>query len=152
MTVTFQRETWADYFRDCQALWVEHYDELALRKDRMKMKPDVPAYEAMEAAGILDILTVREDGEMIGYVLSAVRPHLHYADTLCGFEDAYFLRKISRRGMLGVRMIREWLMAMRARWCVVAYGMTKPWLDNGPIFERLGGKLSDNVYAFWLEG
>lgn len=148
--LTFQAEPWDIYFRDCQALWREHYEELCLRQERMKMKPDVAAYERLEAAGQLHILVAREAGEMVGYILSVVRPHLHYADVLCGFEDAYFLRKTHRRGMAGARLLREWEKAMKARGCQLAFAMTKPWLDMGLLFERLGFAKSDHVYAKWI--
>lgn len=140
------------YVRDCQGLWAEHYAELALRKDRMQMRPDVRAYEAMEAAGALSILTAREGGQMVGYVLSVIRPHLHYADTLCGFEDAYFLAKSHRRGMTGVRMLRAWEAEMRRRGAKLIFAMTKPWLDMSPIFKRLGFEVSDIMFAKWIGG
>ena len=46
---TFHVESWADYRRECGGLWEAHYQELALRKDRMKMKPDEPACRALDA-------------------------------------------------------------------------------------------------------
>lgn len=150
--LTFQAEPWAIYYRDCQALWRAHYDELAIRKERMQMKPDVPAYEALERVGSLHILVARENGEMVGYVTSVVRQHLHYADVLCGFEDAYFLRKSHRKGMAGVRLLREWERAMRGRGVQLICAMTKPWLDMGPLFERLGFAKSDHVYSKWIGG
>lgn len=148
--LTFQAEPWDVYFRDCQDLWVLHWQELALRKSQMQMKPDVPAYEALAASGALHILVAREEGEMVGYLLTVVRPHLHYADVLCGFEDAYFMRQSHRRGFAGVRLFREWEKAMRARGVQMIFAMTKPWLDMGPIFVRLGFKQSDHVYAKWI--
>lgn len=144
--ITWQREDWASYRRDCDGLWVEHYDEIAVQKS-MKMKPDEPAYRALDASGQLDVLVGRKDGQMVGYVLSVVRPHLHYADSLCGFEDGYFLTKPERRGMAGVRLIREWEASMRARGCQRWFIMTKPFLDMGPVLKRLGYSLTDYVYA-----
>lgn len=148
--ITYQLEPWSAYYRDCQALWVEHYEELAVRKERMAMKPDVAAYQRLEAAGALSILTARDDGRMVGYILSTVRPHLHYADVLCGFEDAYFLSKSHRKGMTGVRLLREWEKAMRARGVQLVFAMTKPWLDMRPLFERLGFSQSDYVMSKWI--
>lgn len=148
--LTFQLESWSDYYRDCQALWVEHYDEIAVQKDRMEMKPDVAGYMALEAAGRLQILTVRDDGRMVGYLLTVIRPHLHYANVLSGFEDAYFLSKTHRRGMTGVKLIREGIRYMRAVGVQKAFFMTKASLDMGRIFERLGFTKSDIVYSKWI--
>lgn len=148
--ITYQIETWDDYFRDCQVLWIEHYDEIAVQKDRMEMKPDVPAYMALERDGRLQILTARESGEMIGYVLTVIRPHLHYANVLCGFEDSYFLSKRHRRGWTGVKLIREAERRMKQIGVQKVFWMTKSFLDMGAIFKRLGYVHSDTVYAKWI--
>ena len=150
MAITFQTESWATYRRDCDALWAEHYEELARFKSWMKMKPDEPAYEAMDASGALHILTVRDDGALVGYITSVIRAHLHYADTLCAFEDAYVLAQTHRKGWSGYKMFKAWLACMRERGVRAAFCMTKPWLDRGPIFTRLGGVLTDHMFMFDL--
>lgn len=148
--LTFQLEAWADYHRDCQELWAAHYLEIAVQKDRMEMRPDVAGYLAMEAQGRLQIVTVRDDGRMVGYLLSVIRPHMHYANVLCGFEDAYFLSRTHRRGLTGVKLIREGMRHMQAVGVKKAFFMTKAALDMGRIFERLGFTKSDIVYSKWI--
>ncbi len=113
------------------------------------MKPDIAAYEALEAAGALSILVARDQGKMVGYFLTSVRRHLHYADVLCGFEDAYFMSK-AYRGASGVRMLKAWERAMRARGVQLLFVMTKPWLDRSPLFVRMGFKTSDYVLSKWI--
>lgn len=150
MTVTYALEPWDAYYRDCQALWPEHYAEIAVQKDRMPMRPDVEAYQALERAGMLQIVVAREDGRMIGYVLSVIRAHLHYADVLCGFEDAYFLTKAHRKGFVGVKLLREAVEQMRRAGVRKAFFMTKVAHDAGAIFERMGFTRSDIVYSGWI--
>ena len=87
---------------------------------------------------------------MIGYLLSVIRPHLHYADTLCGFEDAYFLLASHRKGLTGYRLLKVWKEAMVARGVDLLFAMTKPWLDNSRLFERLGFTLSDYTLSCWI--
>lgn len=148
--ITYQLEDWATYFQDCQALWVEHYDEIAVTKDKMPMRPDVETYVALEQMGRLQIITAREAGRMLGYVVSVIRPHMHYADVLTGYEDAYFLTKSHRRGMTGVKLIREAVKHMQAVGCQKVFFMTKASLDMGRIFERLGFVKTDIVYSKWV--
>lgn len=151
--ITFQIEPWAVYMRDCQALWAEHYSEIAVRKDQMAMKPDVDAYRALDANGALSILVGRGPaGRMVGYVLAVVRPHLHYADVLCGFEDAYFLTKDERRGRTGILMLQAWEAEMKRRGCkmIVAMTKTEPRLDMSKIFTRLGFGCTDFVMSKWI--
>lgn len=152
MTVTFQLEPWAMYHRDCQALWKEHYDELAVMKPEMPMRPDVRQYEALAAAGALSILTARDCGVMVGYVTSVVRPHLHYADVLCGFEDSYYLAASHRRGATGLRLLRAWLAEMKRRGVQKVFVEVKPWLDVRPVWRRLGFDDSGHMMARWVGG
>lgn len=164
--LTFDRhQKWSTYRMECDDLWREHYEDLCRDEGRMKMRPDEAAYRALDEAGSLDILIAREAGIMVGYALSVVRPHLHYADTLIGIEDAYFLTARLRKGMAGVRLIREWEASMRARGCSLIFCMVKDGvgmryrdrrpdsgpLDNRPIFERLGFGLDGYMMAKWLD-
>ncbi|HEY2417117.1 MAG TPA: GNAT family N-acetyltransferase, partial [Steroidobacteraceae bacterium] len=141
---------WATYYRDCEPLWPEHYTEIAVDKDRMPMRPDVATYQALDAAGRLQIVVARDDGRMVGYVLSVIRPHLHYADVLCGYEDAYFLTQSRRRGMVGVKLLREAVRYMQSVGVQKAFFMTKVSLNMGPIFERMGFTMTDVVYSKWI--
>lgn len=148
--LTYQLEDWATYRRDCQELWQEHYDEIAVQKERMPMRPDEATYRALEAAGRLQIVTARKDGVMVGYILSIIRPHLHYADVLSGYEDAYFLSKPHRQGLAGVKLIREAVRQMQRVGVQKCFFMTKASLDMGRIFERLGFAKTDIVYSKWI--
>jgi L-amino acid N-acyltransferase YncA len=150
VTITYALEPWATYYRDCEPLWPEHYTEIAVDKDRMPMRPDVATYQALDAAGRLQIVVARDDGRMVGYVLSVIRPHLHYADVLCGYEDAYFLTQSRRRGMVGVKLLREAVRYMQSVGVQKAFFMTKVSLNMGPIFERMGFTMTDVVYSKWI--
>lgn len=147
--ITYQVEPWALYYRDCQALWRMHYDEIAARKDRRAMSPDIPAYEALDAAGQLLIVVARSAGEMVGYQLSVARRHMHY-DVFCGFEDAYFLHPGHRKGMAGVRLIREAREALKRRGCqeIFFHSTAQKPLDR--LFQFLGFGLSHTVHSQWI--
>ena len=131
-------------------MWTEHYVVIAVRKDRMPLRPDVATYRALDASGCLQIVVARENGRMIGYVLSVIRPHLHYADILCGYEDAYFLKKSHRKGFVGVKLLREAVEQMRRAGVRKAFFMTKIAHDMGLIFERMGFTRTDIVYSGWI--
>jgi GNAT superfamily N-acetyltransferase len=148
--ITFHIESWAQYEADCQELWKLHYDEIAVSKERMPMRPDVTRYKGLEASGQLMILTARKSGAMIGYYLATVMPHPHYADVLCGFEDSYFVAPAERKGMVGVRLIKEAEKRLKQRGVKKVFVMTKSFKDLGRIFERLGYEQSDICYAKWI--
>jgi hypothetical protein len=148
--ITYQVETWASYFASCQTLWVEHYDEIAGDKERMPMRPDAALFEQLERAGQLQIVTARDAGIMVGYMLFVVRPHPHYADVLCGFEDAYFMSIGSRRGTAGIKLIRESISVLKRRGVKRVFIHTKKAQDLGRILTFLGLSHSDEIYSGWI--
>jgi L-amino acid N-acyltransferase YncA len=148
--ITYAVEDWQTYFRDCQELWREHYEEIAARKDRMAMDPDVPTYERAQAENVLVIVSAREAGKMVGYVVCVTRRHMHY-NVYCGFEDAYFLSASHRQGMAGVRLIKEAVKALKRRGCQWVFFHSKEHKPLDRIFKFLGFSRADSVHSLWLE-
>ena len=81
-----------DFLPEFEKLFPEHYDELCVTKD-FPANPNYDAYKQMAQAGLLRCITCRADGELIGYIIFYVQPHLHYKDCLTAFEDLYFVKK-----------------------------------------------------------
>lgn len=150
--ITIQSESWKDYFSDpaLWGLWSLHYSTFKpIHDDRMPFGPDTQSYEAHEAAGELEILTVRNDGELIGYCLAVVRRHKHY-NCLCAFEDSYFLHPDFRGGGTASKLIDRMNEVCRRRGAVKIYWMTKLLFNLGLLFQRKGAEHQDDVYAMWL--
>ena len=147
--ITYQLESWADYRRDVGSLWQEHYDELAMNK-RKPMRPDEDFYLGMERVGMIQLLTVRADGKLVGYCIMAIKPHPHYADILCGFEDTYYLSAPYRKGMTGVRLITESEKYCKKRGCKAVVFMEIASKQTASIFERLKYKKSHITWTKWL--
>lgn len=150
--ITFYIEDWHSYRYDISlpALWAEHYGELAGDPDRMPMGPDDNFYASLELAGSLQITTARQRGKLVGYVLCAIRPHPHYRSILCSFEDAYFLTKSCRRGLIGYKLLRFTERALAARGVKKAFFMTKLSKDLLDLFTRLGYNESDRMVEKWI--
>jgi L-amino acid N-acyltransferase YncA len=147
--ITYQLESWADYRRDVQDLWQEHYDELAMNK-RKAMKPHEAFYMEAEKAGIMQLLTVRADGKLVGYCIMFIKPHPHYADVLVGFEDTYYLRKEYRKGMTGVRIITKSEKYCKDRGCREIVFMEIASKETASIFQHLKYKKSHTVWTKWI--
>lgn len=88
-------------------LFEEHWDEIALNKQVMVLKPDEPRYRAMEQAGSLLILAAWEGEALVGYSVNFIINHLHYADLRLCSNDLLFITRSKRAGRLGLRLIRE---------------------------------------------
>ncbi len=88
-------------------LFEEHWDEIALNKQVMVLKPDEDRYRAMEQAGSLLILAAWEGEALVGYSVNFIVNHLHYADLRLCSNDLLFITRSKRAGRLGLKLIRE---------------------------------------------
>lgn len=136
----------ATFIDELKVLLPVHYDELCVTKD-FPLMPDYMAYGRLCVAGMLKCIVAREDGELIGYALFIVSPHLHYSTCKTAFEDIYFLRKDKRLGRTGIRLFQFAEQALRDDGVNRIIMHTKIHLDNSKLFEYLGYKLTDKLYT-----
>jgi L-amino acid N-acyltransferase YncA len=145
--ISIQVEPWQRCREQVMVWWPQHWAEVALDKASVPLDPDVAAYDEHARAGRLHVVTVREDGAVVGYHLTIVTPHLHYKSTLCGFVDIYWLRPECRRGMIGVNLFREVERSLKTRGVRKVYSGTKRHLDAGLLFEHLGWTEAERLFS-----
>ena len=105
----------------------------------------------MDAKGILHILTLRDDGKLVGYYLAFVFPHVHYASSgLMSFTDVYYLRPEYRRGGIGAALLAEAERTLRDRGVTKAYLSCKVHQDHSELFQMLGWRKTDYCFAKML--
>lgn len=140
-------ETFIDELKDILPI---HYDELCVTKD-FPLIPDYEAYGRLCVAGMLKCIVVRKDGELIGYAIFIVQPHLHYMTCKTAFEDIYFLQKEHRLGRTGIRMFQFAEDELRKDGVNRVIMHTKIHMDNSKLFEYLGYKHTDKLYTKLLK-
>ncbi len=124
-----------------------HYEEVAPMKDINKMAPDWANYREMQDMGQLIFLTARNhDGEMVGYMVVVVRPHLHYRRTKVAIDDLHYLAPEYRGAGWGKKMISFAEQQAAKKGAKVFSMRCKAESNHGYIFESLGYKLTDLVY------
>lgn len=144
-------EPWADCRDEIMVYWPQHWAEVALDRDRVPLDPDVAAYDEHADLGRLHVVTVRQRGELVGYHISLVTPHLHYKSSLCAFVDIYWLRPDCRQGLTGLNLFKEVERSLAARGVKKVYSGTKRHLDAGILFERLGWTETERLFSKVLE-
>jgi hypothetical protein len=106
MTETiFNVERVTDILGEVKPLLEAHWEEIAMYKDQFPLNPDYEKYKALDAAGVVHIVTARIDGVLIGYYISFIMPHLHYQDCIVAMNDILFLKSEYRHGRTGMKMI-----------------------------------------------
>lgn len=150
--ITYMIEPWSACWPELQPLWDAHWQEVAINRDSIKLAIDFDSYASFEANGSLQVMVAREDGAVIGYHLSMIRPHLHYVHDLHAFTDVYFISKDHRKGSVGVQLFREVEKAWKARGVKKAFTGTKLHLDMSKLFEHLGWTETERLFTKVLGG
>lgn len=151
MTVTMQRETFADAYEDMLPLLHQHWREVAHFSD-IPLNVDVESYVAMDSAGRLRVYTLRADSKLVGYVIFTVGPNSHYKQSLQAQGDVIYVHPDYRRGRLGIELI-QWSDSQLALEGVQAvYHHVKvqhPAL--GVLLQRMGYVHVDSIYTRRLD-
>ena len=148
---SFARERMHDLWPELEPLIREHWLEVAHYLD-IPLDPDRDAYNAMEDAGAVRAYTARIKGVLVGYVIYFVRPNLHYSGSKQAVQDVLFIAP-EHRGGLGFRLLRWSHERLRDEGVQVVYQhvKVKPGLNFGPVLERMGYELIDNIYGKRLD-
>ena len=87
-------------------LWERHWEEIALDKEQIPLKPHFESFYGYEVVGALRILTARDarTRDLVGYCFNLLGPHLHYS-IKHAHTDMFWLAPEYRTGWNGVRML-----------------------------------------------
>lgn len=97
-----------EFFEAADSALQEHWEVIANFKDAIKLKPDVGRYISLQSAGVLRTVSlVADSGEIIGYSVLLVMPHLHYSDDLFAHVDVVFVKKSFRKSRAGLVLLSE---------------------------------------------
>lgn len=147
MPTVYATEDVRDLWSDLWPLLREHYKRVAHYED-IPLNPSVEQYNALQDVGMLRCYTAREDGELIGYAVFFVRPHIHYADSLMAAQDVLF----HKRGALGLRGLVKFAdQQLRGEGVQLVSHHIKAAHDFGAILERQGYELMDLIYVKRLD-
>jgi hypothetical protein len=148
--ITYAVEDWFEVREEMAPLWVKHWEEVALNRDKMPLSPDFDNYDTMNRLGMLHIVVARKAGEIVGYHFTIVRPHLHYVTTLCGQTDIYFIAPDHRTGRTPLRLFQFVEKTLKERGVKKLFTGTKLSLNAGPLFEFMGWHPTEMLYTKYI--
>lgn len=145
--IEYKEETFDQVIDEIKPLLEDHWEEIALHKDSIKLNPDFSRYEQMFKSGNMRIVTARDDGKLVGYCIMMLYYHIHYKDQYMAMDDIFFIAKDYRKGLTGVKLF------IKTEEIMKQYGVTKLSMnvkthqDVGAIFERLGYKETERMFT-----
>lgn len=145
-------ERWRDIRAEMMPLLVRHWREVALNHSDVPLDIDEARYKSLDESGALHIVTARQVGALIGYHVAIVSTHLHYASTLHGITDVYWIAPEKRHGTTAIRLFQRVESELEVRGVRKLFTATKLHLDQGRLFEYLGYKPVERLYAKLIGG
>ena len=142
------RKVEADALLDqAQQLFAAHWDEIALNKGMMVLKPDVERYQALEASGVLFALSAHVGDRLIGYSVNFLMRHLHYADLVYAQNDLLFIDKDYRASRAGLALIRATEAHAKAKGAQMLIWHAKPGTSLEALLPRMGYGVQDIMFS-----
>jgi Acetyltransferase (GNAT) family len=143
--IQFQIEPVEQWAADSKDLVYAHWQELGLDLD-LEIAPDIEKMKILESLGMFTVITARDEGKLVGYLLAVVSTHLHYRTSPPMFiVDAYYISLEYRNGT-GAKLFRFAEVIAKQLGTIKIYLSCKVHKDHSKFFKVLGYKLSD--YAF----
>lgn len=103
--VTFAVENTGIALREALVLGAAHYDEVENKKDVVPFKPNTASLDALLTAGILHIVTARDNGKLVGYFINLVAEDLLCSE-VCSQELGIYVAPSHRKGSVFYRMVK----------------------------------------------
>lgn len=146
MSIEYAVERATDLIDEIKPLLQEHYEEIARHKDKIKLNPNYDLYRIMDEQGLIHVVTVRDDGVLVGYFICMVMPNLHYQDCVMAVNDILFVGKSYRKGSLAMKMLKYAEKTLRERGVDKVLINMKLAHDFGVLLKRMGYIEIERVY------
>ena len=146
--ITYQQEFLATVRKDAKELIKDHWEEIAVNKDTIKLNPDWKYYSELEKQRKFKVFTARtQEGKLVGYFATVVSWNPHYKDHLFAVNDVLFLHKDYRLGFTGIKLIKFAEQCLKEDGVSVLSINTKVHAPFDPIMNRLGYSNTERVYT-----
>lgn len=148
--ITYHTEAWSHFWPDATPLWEQEHRVETHPPEIVNGRVNVGTYAALDAFGLLDITTAREDMRLAGYVITMITEGLHWADILTGYMSFYFLTRRLRRQGIGGAMFRHAFATLERRGVQLVISAAKLSLGYAPTLHHLGFVDHEMCMLKWL--
>lgn len=113
--------------------------------------PDWGKLFRMAIDGTLYVVTLRDKGNLVGFAITLVGPHLMYKSVVYGITLAIFIDKPYRHGWTGLKFLAKNRDILRECGCKrISIGEDATQRSLTKVFERAGYELAERLYVMGL--
>jgi len=151
--ITFAWERFTEVLPELAPMMERHAQEVSVKRSRVVLDIDYNLHCTYQIAGLLQLLTARRRGELVGYMMAMVGPHLDYRSTRWCSIIKYYLQPECRSGWTGVHMFKEFERKMRELNVSVMNGTEAVRYRNKRnyrverLFKRLGYRMIERTFT-----
>jgi GNAT superfamily N-acetyltransferase len=149
--VKIREEKLASFIEEMKPLLVRHWKEVAMHQDKIAFDPDYEKYLVMEEMGMVHAVTVRDEGRLIGYLVSLVAPNLHYKESVWAMNDVIYLDEAYRHTGVAQELIHYTQVCLKAMNVDVMSIHMKVHRPFDALMEATGFSLVERIYAKYLK-
>ena len=148
--ITFCVESLTEKLEELKAHFPQHWEELALNKDKVPLDPQYDEYLRRDSLGQVLFVAGREAGQIVAYFVGFVAPGLHYRTCLTLTMDIFYVLAAYRKGSAGVKLFRTVELEARRRGVQRVFMGSKLHKDSSALFHRLGYEPAEVYHTKWL--
>lgn len=151
--ITYQKEDYKDVIEEMKPLLREHYEEIAMYKDRIAFNPNYDLYEHMDATGDVHIFTARDEdanNALVGYVVTFMQHHPHYSDHIYAVNDVIFVADAYRHTEVAPEMISQLEVLLQEEGVSVMTFHMKTYKPFVTLMESLGFEEFERLYSKYI--
>jgi len=148
--LTAQPEPFAPFLEEVKPMLDLHYEELALNRDKVPLSPQYEEYLRRDALGMVVTITLRKDGQLVGYWIGFKAPALHYSTCLTLHMDIFFVHPDYRDGSAGIKLFKAMEKEAKRQGVQRLFVGSKVHKDASRLFEALKYTKVETTYSAWL--
>lgn len=145
--ITYQVESFMGIWAELEPFVEPHHAELGLDRIDVPVDMDLASYKKHEDEGRLHLVTVRDDGVLVGYYTAIITSMLHYQSTLHAVVDLYYLKPSHRSAKIGLGLFQYAEMRFAELGVVKIVTGSKLHLHHEKLFLGLGYKPTEVIYT-----
>ena len=137
--IKYSEDKFVDVLMDFMTLLPEHMAEMNyFQRNGAKFDPDYGAYIKGQDQGRFVLVTAKDEGLLVGYIVFGIGTHIRYKSTLVAQEDLYYVVPEYRRQGIAKRLFEEAEKVLKTYRVDFIFATTKTYLDRSGLLEQSG--------------
>jgi GNAT superfamily N-acetyltransferase len=146
--IEYREESFEEVLMDFMRLLPEHMAEMNyFQKNGAKFDPDYGAYIRGQGRGNFMLITAKDQGVLVGYIVFVVQTHIRFKSTLYATEDLYYVVPEYRRQGIAKRLFEVAEAKLKEYNVDFIFATTKTYLDRSGLLEQAGYEQFEKKFA-----